>query len=102
QELGELSGVVEESVAGVRVVKGFGVEARQTGRLERRADTVLDRALASARLRAAFIPILDLLPALSLVAILWYGGHLATVCDIQVGTPGAFDTSIPTLGVPPT
>ena len=99
-ELGELSGVVEESVAGVRVVKGFGIERRQTRRLERRADTVLDRALASARLRASFIPLLDLLPALSLVAILWYGGHLAIDGQIEVGQLVAFNTYILMLIVP--
>jgi ATP-binding cassette subfamily B protein len=100
QELGEVSGVVEESVAGVRVVKGFGIEERQTHRLERRADTVLDRALASARLRASFIPLLDLLPALSLVAILWYGGHLAIDGQIEVGQLVAFNTYILMLVVP--
>ena len=28
-----------------------------------------------ARLRANFMPLIDLLPALGLVGILWYGGH---------------------------
>ena len=36
EELGELSGVVEESVTGVRVVKGFGAERRQVARVQRR------------------------------------------------------------------
>ena len=99
-ELGELSGVVEESVAGVRVVKGFGAESRQTDHLEARANTVLDRALASARLRAGFIPLLDLLPALSLVAILWYGGHLVIDGDLEVGQLVAFNAYILMLVVP--
>jgi ATP-binding cassette, subfamily B, bacterial len=38
QELGDLSGVVEESVAGVRVVKGFGAEKMQERRLKIEAD----------------------------------------------------------------
>ena len=33
QELSDVSGVVEESVTGIRVVKGFGVERMQRARL---------------------------------------------------------------------
>ena len=85
QELGDLSGVVEESVAGVRVVKGFGAERRQIESLTREADSVLDRALAAARLRSGFLPLVDFLPALALVAILWYGGHLVLDHSLQIG-----------------
>ena len=65
--------------------KSLDIVSNEWRALERRADTVLDRALASARLRAGFIPLLDLLPALSLVAILWYGGHLAIAVFITNG-----------------
>lgn len=85
QELGDLSGVVEESVAGVRVVKGFGAERRQIENLEREADSVLDRALAAARLRSGFLPLVDFLPALALIAILWYGGHLVLDHSLEIG-----------------
>ena len=33
-------------------------------------------ALAASRLRAGFLPLVDFLPAVALVVILWYGGHL--------------------------
>jgi len=94
QELGDLSGVVEESVAGVRIVKGFGSERMQQRRLDAEADSVLDRALASARLRAGFLPLVDFLPAIALVAILWYGGHLVLDGALQVGDLVAFNSFI--------
>ena len=53
EELSELSGVVEESVTGIRVVKGFGAERLQRGRLSAEADSVYDRSMDQARLRAA-------------------------------------------------
>jgi ATP-binding cassette, subfamily B, bacterial len=56
--------------------------------------------LAAARLRAGFIPLLDLLPAFSLVAILWYGGHLVLDGTLQVGQLVAFNTYILMLVVP--
>ncbi len=85
RKLGDLSGVVEETVAGIRAVKGFGAEAVQAQRLEDEADEVLDRSLEAANLRAGFLPVLDLLPAFSLVMILWYGGHQVLDGNLDVG-----------------
>ena len=94
EELGDLSGVVEETVAGVRVVKGFGSERLQAQRLEAEADAVLDQALQAAWLRSGFLPLIDFLPALALVAILWYGGHLVLDGQLQIGDLVAFNSFI--------
>jgi len=93
-ELGDYSGVVEESVAGIRVVKGFGTEARQEDQLAVEAGQVMDRALAGARLRANFLPLVDFLPALALVIILGYGGHLVLRGQLQLGDLVAFNAYI--------
>jgi len=85
KELSDVSGVVEESVTGVRVVKGFGVERMQRARLATEADSVYDRSMDQARLRANFMPLIDLLPALGLVGILWYGGHQVLDGNLSVG-----------------
>lgn len=74
-ELAGLSSVVEETVSGIRVVKGFGAEPAQGRRLRERADRVYGQAMRAARVRAAFAPVLDLVPTVCLVAVLWYGGH---------------------------
>ncbi|MCJ7436521.1 MAG: ABC transporter transmembrane domain-containing protein, partial [Acidimicrobiia bacterium] len=94
EELGDLSGVVEETVAGVRVVKGFGAEQLQARRLEAEADDVLEKALEGARLRSRFLPLVDFLPALALVAILWYGGHLVLDGDLEIGALVAFNSFV--------
>jgi ATP-binding cassette subfamily B protein len=94
EELGDLSGVVEETVAGVRVVKGFGSERLQAERLEAEADAVLDQALRAAHMRAGFLPLIDFLPALALVVILWYGGHLVLDSELQIGDLVAFNSFI--------
>jgi ATP-binding cassette, subfamily B, bacterial len=85
QELSELSGVVEESVTGVRVVKGFGAERLQRHRLEIEAEGVYERSMAQAKLRANFMPLIDLLPTLGLVGILWYGGHQVLHHQLTIG-----------------
>jgi ATP-binding cassette subfamily B protein len=86
KELSDLSGVVEESVTGVRVVKGFGAERLQRSRLSTEAESVYTESIEQARLRANFMPLLDLLPALGLVGILWYGGHQVLDGNLTVGT----------------
>ncbi len=94
EELGGVSGVVEESLAGIRVVKGFGAERQQVRRLEAAADRVLERALAAAKLRSGFMPLVDFLPTISMVAILWYGGHQVLDGNLQVGDILAFNLYI--------
>ena len=83
--LAAYSAVVEESVTGVRVVKGFGAEPRQVARLDVEAERVYERSIAAARLRAWFLPLIDLLPALGLVGILWFGGHEVLAGHLSVG-----------------
>ena len=94
QKLGDLTAVVEESVAGVRAVKGFGSERLQSRQLDREADAVRDWSLQSARLRSGFLPLVDFLPALALVAILWYGGHLVLNGELELGYIVAFNSYV--------
>jgi ATP-binding cassette subfamily B protein len=94
QKLGDFTNVVEESVAGVRAVKGFGSERLQARQLDREADDVRTTSLQTARLRAGFLPLVDFLPALALVAILWYGGHLVLNGELGLGYIVAFNSYI--------
>jgi ATP-binding cassette, subfamily B, bacterial len=100
QEIGELTTVVEEATAGVRVVKAFGREAEQSRRLEHEASSILDQNLEAARLRAFYNPLLAILPQLSLAAILWYGGRLAAEGQITLGTLVAFNSYLLLLAWP--
>jgi ATP-binding cassette subfamily B protein len=72
-------------VTGIRVVKGFGAEALQRGRLAEEANSVYRESMIMARLRAGFLPLLDLLPTLGLVGILWYGGHQVLSGHLTIG-----------------
>jgi ATP-binding cassette subfamily B protein len=100
QEMGELTTVVEEAAAGVRVVKAFGRERELAGRLEGEARSILDENLEAARLRAFYNPLLSALPQLSLAGILWYGGRLAADGRITLGTLVAFNSYLVMLAWP--
>jgi ATP-binding cassette subfamily B protein len=84
-EQAQLATVVEEAVSGVRVVKGFGAEGVTAERLKVEADDIRRVSMESARIRSKFLPALDLLPNLGLIAVLAIGGH--RVLDGRM-TPG--------------
>jgi ATP-binding cassette subfamily B protein len=97
QESAELAEVVEETVSGVRVVKGFGAEAVQEARLRTEADDVYDASMAGATVRARYWPTLELLPTVGLVLVLAYGGHLVIDDRLTIGELVAFNAYVALL-----
>jgi ATP-binding cassette subfamily B protein len=85
EELAETSALVEEAVTGVRVVKGLGAGKAMLARFRRTSDEVVQRALAVARIEAVFFPLLEALPLLGLVAVLWFGGRRVIDGELTVG-----------------
>ena len=94
QELAELGTVVEETVSGIRVVKGFGAEPVQAARLRAEADDVFRTSMQAARIRSTWIPVLDFLPAIGLVMVLWFGGHQVLDGNLTVGELVAFNAYV--------
>jgi ATP-binding cassette, subfamily B, bacterial len=93
-ESAELAAVVEETVSGVRVVKGFGAEPMQRARFGTEADDVYDASMRATMVRARFWPILELLPNLGLIATLGYGGHRVLDGGMTIGTLIAFNVYV--------
>jgi ATP-binding cassette subfamily B protein len=94
QESAELAAVVEETVAGVRVVKGFGAEPVQAARLRVEADDVYGRSMEAANVRARFLPALELLPNIGLIATLGYGGHQVLDGNLTLGQLVGFNVYV--------
>ncbi|MDQ3762021.1 MAG: ABC transporter ATP-binding protein/permease [Actinomycetota bacterium] len=90
QRAADIAEHVEETVTGIRVVKGFGQEARAVSRLERRAQRLFAERMRSARLNATFAPTLTAFPSLGQVAVFALGGILALGGTISLGTFVAF------------
>lgn len=94
QRAAEIAQQVEETVTGVRVVKGFGQEARETATLEGRARRLYGERLRAAGLTARLNPILLALPGLGQVAVIGIGGWMAARGTIDLGTFLAFTTYV--------
>lgn len=94
QRAAEIAQQVEETVTGVRVVKGFGQEARETATLEGRARRLYGERLRAAGLTARLNPMLLALPGLGQVAVIGVGGWMAARGTIDLGTFLAFTTYV--------
>ncbi|MGW2393239.1 ABC transporter ATP-binding protein [Streptomyces lydicamycinicus] len=92
-----VAGVVDGAVAGVRVVKGFGQEEQETGKLREVSRRLFAGRLRTVRLNARYTPALQAVPALGQVAMLALGGWMATQGQITLGTFVAFSTYLAQL-----
>ena len=90
QESGEVVGLVDEAIGGVRVVKGFGQEEQEQEQLEAASAKLFASRLRMVRLTARYNPALTALPSLGMVGVLALGGWLAIQGSISLGTFLAF------------
>jgi ATP-binding cassette, subfamily B, bacterial len=94
QRAADIAQQVEETVTGVRVVKGFGQEAREVAALERGARRLYAERLRAARMTSRLNPTLLTLPTLGQVGVIAVGGYLALSGSITLGTFLAFTTYV--------
>jgi ATP-binding cassette, subfamily B, bacterial len=90
QQSGEVVGLVDEAIGGVRVVKGFGQEEQEQEQLEAASAKLFASRLRMIRLTARYNPALTAIPSLGLVGVLALGGWLAIHGSITLGTFLAF------------
>ena len=90
QQSGEVVGLVDEAIGGVRVVKGFGQEEQEQQQLEETSAGLFASRLRMIRLTARYNPALTAIPSIGLVGVLALGGWLAIHGSITLGTFLAF------------
>lgn len=81
---------VQESVAGIRVLKGFAQEKHTLQRFSDVNTRAVEQNLALARLQSFFLPVTHALPALCFLITLLYGGTLVIDGVITLGDLVAF------------
>jgi subfamily B ATP-binding cassette protein MsbA len=73
--LAEASAVVDESVAGIRIVKSFAREAYEITRFTERVEATFDAAMERAKISAILAPIIGFMALMSITVTLWFGGY---------------------------
>ena len=96
----EVTTVVDESIQGARVVKGFAAEQHRLDALARAAQRVRWAGVVQADARARWGPLVENLPRLGLAAVLLYGGSLAIDGRVSVGALVAFNAYVLLLQAP--
>ncbi|MDQ3989176.1 MAG: ABC transporter ATP-binding protein, partial [Actinomycetota bacterium] len=100
QRAADIAEHVEESVTGVRVLKGFGQEARAIATLATAARRLFAERMRAARITSTFAPTLAGLPSVGQVGVFALGGWLALRGEITLGTFVAFATYLTMLIAP--
>lgn len=95
----EVTGVVESAIDGVRIVKGFGQELREQGRLEGESRKLFRAGLWRTRVDSLVSPSLAIIPVVAQVGVLLVGGWLALHGRLSFGTFLAFSTYLGLLVV---
>ena len=100
QKLADLAEVVEETVAGIEVVKAYGQERREEQRLMRAAMAIYEDTIQIARYRSRFGPLFELIPSFGTVAVLWVGGFRVIDGALSPGEFVAFTQYLAVLVLP--
>ena len=100
QVVGDVAGIVDEAIGGVRVVKGFGQEEQEMERMEGASRELFGSRLRMVRLTARYNPALTAIPSLGLVGVLALGGWLAIHGHVTLGTFLAFSSYLAQLTGP--
>jgi ATP-binding cassette subfamily B protein len=100
QEQAELATVVEETVSGVRVIKGFGAESVQSAKLEVEADDIRRVSIDAAKIRAKYLPAIELLPQIGLIGVLGVGGLQVIDGTLTLGELVSFNIYVSLLVAP--
>ena len=100
RQRGALAGVVEETISGVRAVKGFGAEPMMEARMAGSAGAVWTEAMRVVRTRARYLPTLNTVPMLELAAVNWLGGYLVLHHRLSIGMLVAYNAYLVLLTGP--
>lgn len=100
ERFGEMSTMVHENLAGVRIVKAYGQEERQISQFEEHSSDYLDRNVGLARASGMFRPLLGLCSGLAMTAALLVGGREAMDGGISQGDFVAFTLYLGMLAWP--
>ena len=92
QTLGQLNTVLQEDLAGVRVIRAFAREDYETGRYKSVNDELLDKNLATVRVFSNNFPFVFLFANLGTLAIIWFGGWQVIGGRLSIGELVAFNT----------
>ncbi|MCA3444687.1 MAG: ABC transporter ATP-binding protein [Rhodobacter sp.] len=95
-----LAGAIGENIWGARVVRAFGQEQRELGRMVTGARSLFASRVRTSRINARYAPLMQAIPSLGQLAVLGFGGWMVMQGQVTVGVFLAFFSYLVQLGAP--
>jgi len=86
EHLGALTGRVQESLAGIRVVRAYGTEEHEVADFERLNREYVTKNMALVAIRSFLFPLTGVVSGVGLLLTMWWGGHLVAKGEITLGS----------------
>jgi len=92
--MGTLNSLLQETIAGTRIVKAFGMEKYEGGRFNAESERLFKFSMKQVTINAISSPLMEFLGGLGIAAVIFYGGY-----NVLKGysTPGTFFSFIAAL-----
>jgi ATP-binding cassette subfamily B protein len=100
QQFGSMTSVLQENVAGGRVVRSFAQERAESERFEEELEELFERNMRAARKWSLQYPMSLAMNGLSLAGVVWLGGYLVITGQVSIGTLVAFERYTAQLNEP--
>jgi len=90
QRLDAVNGIMQENLAGIRVVKAFARAVHEKLRFGQRNQALADQTLQAVRTVIVIMPVMIFTINLGVVGVLWFGGEHVMTGTMQLGEMMAF------------
>ena len=100
ETIGSITGYLQETLSGIRVVRSFGQEPAHEARFAELNEDNREANMVTVRLNATYFPGVEMLSGVALALIVLYGGYQAIDGHITVGTVVAFVATLSFLFEP--
>ncbi|HEY4916787.1 MAG TPA: ABC transporter ATP-binding protein [Solirubrobacteraceae bacterium] len=100
ETIGSITGYLQETLSGIRVVRSFGQEPVHEARFAELNEDNAAANMVTVRLNAAYFPAVEMLSGIALALIVLYGGDQAINGHVTVGTIVAFVATLSFLFEP--
>lgn len=100
QKLSALNTVLQENLAGIKVIKAFTREKQQQDKFKARADDTMDQAIKLSRLFTFMFPLVFMIANLGQASILYFGGKAIIAGTLSLGAWQEFSMYLMYLFMP--
>ena len=100
ESAGAMTGAIEESLAGVREIKIFGTQAHEAERFATITEDLRANTMRTVRISALNVPLVQVLAALAVAAVIWMASNLSAQDRLSPGTFVAFVAAMAMLFEP--